>query len=355
MLESGTLANECCCSVVPTVPDLTPIMRSLSEALHYINAENGLNPEFGGAQGDAWPNQREFPFLPAPADGEDIPPDFYENDYLADIQNSYDDLQTIINNYNYVKNFFLKTDPFAGASSLANYTGADDYNPGVINAGNFDAIRAAIVVLTNDILNVMIQAASVVDCCKGAIATNVSSVADWANRQNCAESSLDGEECGESTNTEDVGVDPSCTFVDIQECNDTVIGCVEYTSFDLTACDNCFAALSVVSGHINVNLTNFLSADQAGIYLKLTNDVGLPFSVPATKPIANDGVYELWQAPTLGVNYDSGTVTGSDQKIPFSFAGPTPACTGGIFQSGTSWRLDDQVAILTRAQTHVAS
>lgn len=357
MLESGSLANECCCSVGPSVPDLTPIMGSLNEALQYIALENSVNSEFGGAQGDAWPNQRTSPFDPLPSDCQSIPPDFYENDYIADIQNAYDDLEACIVNYNYVKNFFLKTDPAQGAVTLVNFTGADDYAPGTVDGSNFSSIQSAIITLVNDLLRVQAPATQVVDCCKGASATNVSTVSDWLNRQVCASATIAAGACGDGTTTENVGVSAACAFSTVDPCAATVIGGQEYTGFALVSCDACYANLLVVEGHIHGDLSNFSSADSSDIYLKLGNDITLPFSSAAIKPVPTAGTYQLWTAQAVGAIFDSATVTGSNIQIPFSFVGPTPACGPVPPQSefGTSWNIADQVVILIRPQNCPAS
>lgn len=340
MLDSGSLANECCCV---GIPDLTPLMRSLSEALHYIADENSLNQEFGGAQGDAWPTQRTAPFFAPPADGEDIPPDFYEADYTADIQNAYDDLALIITNYNYVKNFFLKTDPSSSPATLSNYTGADDYSPGAINAGNFESIRQAIIALTNDILNVMVQASQVVDCNKNADARGLQP--DWATMEACAENSIDTENCGEYTLTDDP-IGPGCTISSVTPAFTPGIG--GYEGF-FQGAPTSEADLWVGEGHIQGDLSNFTSAANSEIYLKLgIIDPAFPFSNPAIKPVSSQGVYLPWIAQGVGAVFNTVTVTGSDQKIPFTYAGGPDDLT-------SSWTVDDQVAILTRAQTHVAS
>lgn len=335
MLESGSLANECCCLAL----DLTPIMRSLSEALHYIADENSLNQEFGGVQGDAWPTQRAAPFLPPPADGEDIPPDFYEADYQTDIQNAYDDLALIIENYNYVKNFFLKTDPSSSPTALSNYTGADDYSPGVIDASNFESIRQAIIALTNDILNVMVQASTVVDCAKNADARG--RAVDWATLQACAENSIDTENCDEYTLTEDPA-GPGCTITSVTPAFTPGIGGYELW-------DSAEADLWVGEGRIQVDLSNFLSALTCEIYLKLDEVApSVPFSIPAVKPVSGQGVYLPWVGQAVGAVFNTATVTGSNQKIPWTYFGVPP-------DSGSSWMVVDQVAILTRDQNHVAS
>lgn len=334
MMESGSLANDCCCLAL----DLTPIMRSLSEALHYIADENSLNQEFGGAQGDAWPTQRAAPFLPPPADGEDIPPDFYKADYQADLQNAYDDLQTIINNYNYVKNFFLKTDPSSSPATLSNYAGADDYSPGVINAGNFESIRQAIIALTNDILNVMVQVNGVEDCIKNSDARGQQ--VDWPTLQSCAENSINTENCGEYTITEDFG-GPGCTVSMVGVAFTNGIGGYELFS-------GVEADLFMGTGHVSGDLSNFSSAANSEIYLKLgIIDPSLPFAVASVKPVASEAVYLPWISQAVGAVFNTVTVTGSNQTLTWTY-------TGGA-DSGTSWIVVDQVAILTRAQTHVAS
>lgn len=335
MLESGSLANDCCCLAL----DLTPIMRSLSEALHYIADENSLNQEFGGAQGDAWPTQRTAPFLPPPADGEDIPPDFYEADYTADIQNAYDDLALIITNYNYVKNFFLKTDPGSAPTTLSNYTGADDYSPGVINAGNFESIRQAIIALTNDILNVMVQASQVVDCNKNADARG--RAIDWATLQACAENSIDTENCDEYTLTEDFA-GPGCTIVSVTPAFTPGIG--GYEIWDSSEAD-----LWVGEGHIQGDLSNFPSALNCEIYLQLDTGGTADYAYQAVTPVASPLVFLPWISQAVGAVFNTVTVTGSNQKVPWTYAGGPEA------QAGTSWLVNSQAAILTRAQTHVAS
>jgi len=228
---------------------------------------------------------------------------------------------------------------------------ADDYTPGVIDGSNFDAIRAQAVILINDILRVKIQGSQVIDCCKTALSTNGSLWSDWPFRQACAETLIDTEECGESSPSESLGA--GCAVTAVDTCTPTEIQGLEKTVFNAPLNNGVDASLHVVSGHIDVDLTNFIAALSEGIYLNLSKyDNSIDFS--ALGPVPLEGVFQNWDTPTLGIVYSSPTVTNSDQKLAWTFTGPTPP-NGPDVIKGSSWKISDAVAVLVRSQNHVAS
>lgn len=339
LTEDGSLANECCC----LVPDLTAIMRSLSEARHYIATQNGINQEFGGAQGTAWPTQRTSPFDAPPSDGEDIPPDFYQEDYLDNLQYAYDDLQTIIDNYNYIKNFFQKTVMEPGPiNDVENFSPADDYNPGVITAANFETVRSNIIALVNDLLRVTVSATTTDRLRRFTSASFSAAICDVLI---CCPAQHPATPLGRQ----------------IQYMN----GCI--LQFDIAAVNNTIGVRSIVqvnggatsgfcsarndTGTITTDLSNFTQG-VATCYIKLDRANPADVFGQTQRPIAaNENVYGEWA--------NAAFVVGGVQVSPVvDFSNTDPdvyaPCLPGI-NAGISWEITNQFCQLVRTQNFPAS
>lgn len=103
-------------------------VRTKSEAMSYLSAGYRYRKNF------------TYPSVAAPNPATGMPDDFYWVDYFCQFGLVSIRLDNIINNYNTVKNSYVKTaPPFENVSSVNNFTNADNYNPGTITYESTDS------------------------------------------------------------------------------------------------------------------------------------------------------------------------------------------------------------------------
>ncbi len=362
-----------------SIPDLTSLMRALSDAVRYFN---GAGTDFNWADQvwafDAYDKQGNFysggirskdvflslqskgyhlrPTLaygpvPAPIDGRTIPDNFYWIDYVAKPELALLDLARCINNYNFTLPYYLKTYPVDGASSWVNFD-ASDYINDVPTKATLSRIWARVANLINqNLLRIKVDAPDTQD--------NSASKGIWnddgffsgvtvAQMRACLLSNIDSISVGwfgkraVASSCSQVSLDP---FVGLPP----TIGAYGYI-----ASDACQAWMQGSAGSFTADLSVYSSDTTASARLLIQTQAtaggvftGGPFAI-------SGNYYDCGLTVTVGSVWTSDDYTYGVDFIKSPFIATAPTVTGGFAATAYGWEVLGSSVILEKKQPYIA-